>query len=47
MKLLINWGGLSDGSDLLAEDMKIVMELYIHYKYQYHYYESYDELLQR
>ena len=31
MKLLINWGGLSDGSDLLAEEMKFGMEFYIHY----------------
>ena len=28
---LINWVGLSDGSDLLAEEMKIGMEFYIHY----------------
>ena len=30
---LINWGGLSDGSDLLAEEMKIGMEFYIHYNF--------------
>ena len=29
---LINWGGLSDSSDLLAEEMKIGMEFYIHYR---------------
>ena len=31
---LINWGGLSDGSDLLAEEMKIGMEFYIHYTFK-------------
>ena len=27
----INWGGLSDGSDFLAVEMRIGMEFYIHY----------------
>ena len=31
---LVNWGGLSDSADLLAEEMKFGMEFYIHYSIQ-------------